>query len=84
MDSPDDATVERIAEAIARYVQANPRSKDSLDGIRSYWIGGAYADAPRATLERAVERLLRRGVLRRDALPDGGVIFGAGDAKPDC
>jgi len=75
MSADDDAQVERIANEIARYVQANQRSKDNLEGVRTCWLGGDQVNAPRAKVESALERLMKRGVLKQEVLPDGGVIY---------
>ncbi len=77
MHALDEARAKRIANEILCYIRANPRSKDSLDGIRTFWLSAGHADAPRAAVLFAIEQLVKGRVLNRDELPDGGVIYGA-------
>lgn len=74
-DPYDDAEVTAIAEEIERYIEDHPRSKDSLDGIRSWWLTeGTVSTAP-GKVQEAVDRLVEKGVLTREVLPDGAIIY---------
>ena len=77
----DDAEVNAIATEIERYLEQHPRSKDSLEGIRSWWLAGGTDAAASFKVERALERLIMRGVVVKELLPDGRVIYSSAQAK---
>jgi hypothetical protein len=68
-----DPTCALEAEVLA-YLAQHPRAADTADGIRRFWLSdcGAYA---LEDVERVLDRLVRKGVVARRRLPDGGVLY---------
>lgn len=77
-----DAEVNAIALEIEQYLEKHPRSKDSLEGIRSWWLTCMPLAATSFKVERALERLIQRGVVSKEILPDNRVIYSSARAKP--
>lgn len=78
----NDAEVNAIALEIEQYLEKHPRSKDSLEGIRSWWLTCMPHATPSFKVERALERLIQRGVVSKEILPDSHVIYSSARAKP--
>jgi hypothetical protein len=64
-----------IAEEIARYLEDHPDAADSLDGIRQWWLPRVRFDEATARIEEALEELLTRGVVVRQVMADGRVLY---------
>ncbi len=67
--------IERLANAIAQYLAANPHAADTVEGIHSWWLSGVPPDARRDDVERAVGALVQRGILECRMLPDGVRVY---------
>jgi hypothetical protein len=67
--------VNTIADEIARYLKDHPDAADSLEGIRRWWLPRVRLEETTAQLEEALEDLLRRGVVVRQGLADGTVLY---------
>jgi hypothetical protein len=72
-----DHTVERLARAIARYVDAHPNASDTLEGVARWWVAADAEQAPLDALQRALDALTDREVLTRRVLPDGRRVYAA-------
>ncbi|KGI78279.1 hypothetical protein [Oleiagrimonas soli] len=62
----DAATAERhrmIAAAIASYLRQHPRSADTAQGIRQWWLHASVPDATEAEVEQALAGLRQHGVV---------------------
>lgn len=80
----DPATVGSIAEAIARYLRAHPEAADSVEGIRQWWLTPLGPPRSVTQVEAALADLLGRGVVVRQEMPDGAVLYhGAGNQWRD-
>ena len=64
-----------IADEIARYLRDHPEAADSLDGIRQWWLPRIRLHEANAQIEEAVQELLDRGVIVRQVIPDGTVLY---------
>lgn len=73
-DAPH-TSVNPIAEDIARYLQAHPDAADSVEGIRQWWLPRVRLEEATAQIEGALEELLERGVVVRQVMPDGTILF---------
>ena len=78
----DDAEVNAIAMEIQQYLDKHPRSKDSLEGIRTWWLASAAQTVPSTQVERALERLIAHGLVMKEALPDGRMIYSRAKQSP--
>jgi hypothetical protein len=67
--------VNNIADEIARYLQDHPEAADSLDGIRQWWLPRLRLQEASAQIEEALQELLDRGVIGRQVMPDGTVLY---------
>ena len=67
--------VRSAALEILAYVVKHPEAKDSLAGIRTWWLSEPDRCSDKE-LQRATEELLNRGLLRAFELGPGSVIFG--------
>jgi hypothetical protein len=70
-----DDTDAKIAGEIVRYLIRHPNAADSIDGIMQWWIPRQRYEESRATVERALAELERRGVMKHSTLPDSTVIY---------
>lgn len=75
MSGPDDDSVQMIAETIEAYLDLNPDAADSAEGIRRWWLPPGLAEEAPATVEDALAQLVTAGVIRRQPLPDGRVLY---------
>ena len=63
-------------QRIERYVSLNQSARDTAVGIASWWLGpGRSVDLE--TVERALARLVLRGIIERTTNPDGTITYAA-------
>ncbi|MGY2491924.1 hypothetical protein [Cupriavidus sp. CP313] len=76
-----DASAAAVAMQVAGYVRRYPRAADTGEGIARWWLpAGVQADP--ATVARALEALVRDGVLAARRLPSGDYLYSAGASQP--
>jgi len=75
MSGADDDPVQAIAETIQEYLERSPDAADSAEGIRRWWLPAGLAQEPPEVIEEALDRLVDSGVIRRQPLPDGRVLY---------
>ena len=63
-----------IAEEIPRYLRDHPDAADSFEGIRQWWLPRVRFEEATASIEKALQELLERGVVVRQVMPDGTTI----------
>lgn len=57
----------RTAALVLRYLMQNPDAKDTIEGIRAWWIGPAESELSASDLTEVLEALTERGwLLARD------------------
>jgi hypothetical protein len=71
----DDEGISIVANAIARYLSSHPKAADSVEGIRRWWLAPLRYDEAVTVVQHALDRLLAEGVVAREAMPDGRVIY---------
>ena len=80
----DDTQVQALAGEIAAHLRANPHAADTLDGVCAWWLGDSRRTASREEVQRALDRLIVLGVVRREALAGGETVYsGAGNGDAD-
>ena len=79
MGEPPDASV-AIAEAILRYLALHPDAADSEDGIADWWMPEMGVGTSARAVAEALRSLHREGLVERETLPDGRVIYRANSA----
>ncbi|MBU6954726.1 MULTISPECIES: hypothetical protein [unclassified Hahella] len=72
MEHEDDVLI--VGRKILEYLQSHPSAADSLQGVVRWWLAGEEA-CSWDSVQRALEGLLRQGVIGRRILSDGGVIY---------
>jgi hypothetical protein len=82
----DESGIERVAEVIRGYLARHPAAADSAQGIAQWWLPALGIDVPVDTVERALERLVERGAVRRADVTGGAAIYRAArsQAAPDA
>lgn len=65
----------RIADCIRRYVREHPGAADSAAGIAAWWLREPTGVSE--AVEEALAQLVREGVLQREQLADGTVVYSA-------
>jgi hypothetical protein len=76
MDGGADA-VHAVTEALRRYLVANRRAADSIEGVRRWWLPASLAKESAHVVEAALDRLVASGDLTRRRLPDGRLLYAA-------
>jgi hypothetical protein len=69
--------VDRLAAAIARYVNDHPNASDTVEGVGRWWVPEDAVHASTEQLERALDLLVARRIVMRRALPDGRLVYTA-------
>ena len=77
----DDPYGEEIEAAVLAYLQRHPHAADTLRGIVNWWLPLQRFETGCQRIERALSEMVLSGVLRRDQLPDGEVLYTL-DRKP--
>jgi hypothetical protein len=68
----DEAEIER---AVLAYLQRHPLAADTLRGIVNWWLPQHRYEGGCRRIECVLVRLADEGVLHRDELPDGEVLY---------
>lgn len=63
-----------IVDAILRYLDAHPDAVDSAEGIAKWWLPEAWC-VDVQSVEAALARLLRQGLIRRRENADRHVLY---------
>jgi hypothetical protein len=67
--------VNTVAEEIARYLREHPDAADSFEGIRQWWLPRVRFQEATAQIEAALEELLEHGIVVRQVMPDGTILY---------
>jgi hypothetical protein len=65
-----------VAKQILAYLARNPHARDTLDGIRQWWLLNNASSSPR-DVEEALRELVKQGHVFESAGPDGNVHYSA-------
>lgn len=68
----DEGEIER---SVLAYLHRHPQAADTLRGIVNWWLPQQRYDSGCQRIERVLSVLVVRGVLRRDPLPHGEVLY---------
>lgn len=69
-----DATREAAA-LICRYLARNPNASDTVEGVARWWLARQRRFDAVATVELALELLVREGLVTASALPTGSTVY---------
>lgn len=56
----DDQTVRDIAQAVTRYLEANPQATETIDGVARWWLLQSRIEAAHEDVAAALDLLVRR------------------------
>ena len=77
-DEPPSADV---AGELLDYLRERPNAADTLDGIMNWWLPRQRYETERRKVEQALDELVARGLVVKNRLDDGTVLYSRG--KPD-
>jgi Fe2+ or Zn2+ uptake regulation protein len=66
---------EEISEQILKYLQRNPDSGDTLEGIAKFWLGFERIDQSVDEVRNALENLVKKGLIKKLEARDGKPIY---------
>jgi hypothetical protein len=69
-----------VADQILSYLARNPHARDTLDGIRQWWLLN-NASSPPKDVEDALKALVKQGCVFESEGPDGNVHYSAGPSS---
>lgn len=75
MDANDRSRAQAIADAILAHLRQHPLAADSAEGVARWWLQPPLHGASLDEVERVLEALVARGVLRRVQLGGGGALY---------
>ncbi|RAN77189.1 hypothetical protein B5P43_21020 [Bacillus sp. SRB_336] len=64
-----------IERSVLAYLHHHPQAADTLRGIVNWWLPQQRYESGCQRIERVLTGLVARGVLRRDPLPHGDVLY---------
>lgn len=68
----DEGEIER---AVLAYLHRHPQAADTLHGIVNWWLPQQRYESGCQRIERVLSELVARGLLSRDLLPHGEVLY---------
>jgi Fe2+ or Zn2+ uptake regulation protein len=66
---------EEISEQILKYLQRNPDSGDTLEGIARFWLEFERVNQSVDEVRNALENLVRKGLVRKIDIQVGKSIY---------
>jgi hypothetical protein len=64
-----------IERSVLAYLDCHPQAADTLRGIVNWWLPQQRYETGCQRIEQVLSELVARGVLRRDPLPHGEVLY---------
>jgi hypothetical protein len=69
------SAVQAVAQVVLEYLQAQPQSADTAEGISAWWLGTSRRGPRVGAVVEALESLVARGAVTRDATPAGETVY---------
>ena len=66
---------DEIERSVLAYLHQHPQAADTLRGIVHWWLPQQRYESGCQHIERVLDELVTRGVLRRDPLPHGDALY---------
>jgi len=66
---------DEIRHSVLAYLQDHPRAADTLRGVVNWWLPQQRYENSRQRIEQVLSALVAEGLLHRDRLPDGEVLY---------
>lgn len=64
-----------VGRSVLTYLHAHPQAADTLRGIVNWWLPRQRYESGYQRIEHALAALVVEGLLHRDELPDGEVLY---------
>lgn len=64
-----------MTQVIREYLSNHPQAADTLDGIMTWWMAREYYLRYRTIIEQALESLVDGGVLQKQEVADGEIVY---------
>lgn len=64
-----------VERSVLAYLHSHPQAADTLRGIVNWWLPRQRYEISCRRIEHVLERLVAEGLLHRDELPDGEVLY---------
>jgi hypothetical protein len=64
-----------IERSVLAYLHSHPQAADTLRGIVNWWLPLQRYENSRQRIEKVLAALVAEGLLHRDRLPDGEVLY---------
>jgi hypothetical protein len=74
-----DASRTEVERAVLGYLSKHSNAADTLDGITTWWLPQQRYETARERIEDVLTRLVNSGVLRRQTLPGGELLYELAD-----
>ena len=71
----NEDAVDEIARQIVRYLDRHPNAADTFDGIHRWWLSRIRIEETARDVQAALDELVLRGHVIRQALPDGRPLY---------
>ena len=75
--------MQRIADEIKAYLDANPRAAETLDGIVHWWLLRQRFEDAWEQVESALDYLGREGLVTKRAGPTGEAVYSSSGRSGD-
>lgn len=70
-----------IGRSVLAYLHAHPQAADTLRGIVNWWLPRQRYESDSQRIEHVLSDLVIEGLLHRNRLPDGEVLYALNEHK---
>jgi Fe2+ or Zn2+ uptake regulation protein len=71
----DESNLGSVCGAILHYLAQHPDAADTVSGIANWWLPDAQRNVSERTIQRALERLVAHGKVKKNRLAGGTVLY---------
>lgn len=73
---------DEIRRSVLAYLQSHPQAADTLRGVVNWWLPQQRYENNCLRIEHVLAALVAEGLLHRDRLPDGSVLYALTEQRP--
>ena len=74
-DRTQGSPVRAVAQVVLEYLQAHPQAAETAEGISAWWLGTSRRGPRVGAVVGALEALVARGIVTREATPAGETVY---------
>ncbi len=78
-----DSDVQQIADQIECYLKNHPNAADTIEGISKWWLPGQGIDVSRLIIQKALDYLCSKSVVKCNANLSGNKVYSSNKAKAE-